>query len=108
MLLLGLASSGCDDGTNPNLDSYEVSGRVTDIETGEGIANASVVFTSDTLFTASTQTGDGGHYAMLVETDSPYGRVRAEKSGYAPATESVFFDSAVRRVDVEMNPTPAP
>lgn len=102
-----LVAAGCNDGANPDLESFEISGVVTDAETGGAIRSATVTFTSDTLYTETTETDRDGHYAMFVETDTPYGRVLAEKDGYEPASESVFFDSSERRVDIEMNPAAA-
>ena len=98
-----IALSSCAD--EGPVESFELSGFVHDDLTGEGIDDATVTFVSDTLFEASTTTSGNGFYEMGVETDVPFGQVRAEKEGYRPAEATVFFDTNVRRIDLRMRPS---
>ncbi len=99
------ATAGC--GSDPTTEAYNVSGYVTELGSGAPIRNATVTFTSDTLRTAETTTNGSGFYEMVVETDTPFGQLRAEADGYDPAEETVFFDGPERRVDLELKPGPA-
>jgi hypothetical protein len=83
---------------------YELSGVVSDERTGDPISGARVVFTSDTLYTAETTTNGDGVYRFIVETDHPFGQVRAEAGGYVPNERSVYFDGADRRLDIQLRP----
>lgn len=103
LTLLLLAS--CEPQDVP-LASYELSGRVTvllesDAE-GGAIANARVIFTSDTLLRQETTTDEDGRYRMRIETDHLFGQVRAEAAGFRPNEETVYFDSPMRRVDIAL------
>lgn len=94
-----MACGGEDDGP---ANRYEISGKITDDLSGDKLKNVSVIFTSDTLYTKRTKTDDDGYYEMTVTTDAPFGQVRAEKSGYVPAEQTVFFDTNSRRIDIAM------
>ncbi len=61
-------------------------------------------FTSDTGYAAETTADDDGVYRLAVETDHPFGQVRAEASGYVPNERTVFFDMEDRRVDIQLRP----
>jgi hypothetical protein len=87
--------------------TYELAGYVREAGDGPGVRGATVTFTSDTRFTASTRTGGDGYYEMSVETDAEFGQVRAEADGYEPAEESVYFDTRERRVDLVVVPSGA-
>ncbi len=103
LVLLLLASCGPEE---VPLDSYELSGRVTArLEGGEqggAIAGARVVFVSDTLIVEETTSDEDGRYRMRVETDHPFGQVRAEAAGFRPHEETVYFDTSRRRVDLAL------
>lgn len=99
-LLLGLASVSCEEQTVT--DRFQVFGVVSDRTTGARISGATVEFTSDTLFRASARTNGNGFYEMVVETDVPFGQVRAERDGYLPSEATVFFDTRERRIDLEL------
>lgn len=91
---------GCAD--SAPTEFFELAGYVLDIDTDAPIEGARVTFRSDTRYTASGTSDDDGRYAISVETDTPFGQVRAEKDGYSPGEETVFFDSPERRVDLRM------
>ncbi|GAB5546610.1 MAG: hypothetical protein SangKO_063700 [Sandaracinaceae bacterium] len=104
-LTLGLLLAvGCD-GAAPT-DAFELSGRVTALleggDAGDGIANARVVFSSDTRILSETTTDESGRYRMRVLTDVPFGQVRAEAEGFRTKEETVFFDTPQRRVDLQL------
>jgi hypothetical protein len=99
--LLFVLSCGGEDAPT---DSYELSGVVTDEATGKHLSGALVTFVSDTLYTTDTRTDGDGHYEMIVETDTPFGQVRAELDGYRPGERTVFFDTPSRRIDIELVP----
>lgn len=107
-LALGLTASCAP----PDLTAtYELSGFVSErFESGDTLApigGARVTFTSDTGLGASTVTGGDGRYRMIIESDTQFGAVRAEAVGFAPSTQTVFFDTPVRRIDFDLRP-PAP
>jgi hypothetical protein len=99
---LSVISSSCTE--NTRTQTYELSGGVRDDFSSRPIASARVTFVSDTLYMQSTTTDDDGEYEMLVESDVPLGQVRAEKTGYAAAEASVFFDTVARRVELRLRP----
>ncbi|MEC7524323.1 MAG: carboxypeptidase-like regulatory domain-containing protein [Myxococcota bacterium] len=103
-VLLAALLTSCD-GAAPT-DAFELSGRVTALlesgEDGDGIADARVVFRSDTRIVSETTTDDSGRYRMRVLTDHEFGQVRAEADGFRPKEETVFFDSPQRRVDLQL------
>ena len=106
-LLVGaVAVAGCSD-SNPTV-SFELTGRVLEVNTERPVSGAVVTFRSDTLYTNEDQTSSGGWYQMGIETDSPFGQVRAEHPEYLPDEESVFFDAPQRRVDIFMVPLDVP
>ena len=92
---------GCEESPT---QEFELSGLVTDERTNDTIGNATVTFTSDTGYATSTATNDNGEYAFGIETDHPFGQVRAEAEGYRPAEASVFFDAPTRRIDLALIP----
>ena len=96
-----LVFAGCSGDDAPT-EIYELSGVVTERLTGDAVSGARVTFTSDTLYTESATTDGDGQYEMSVETDSPFGQVRAEKDGFVAAEKTVFFDMRVRRIDLEL------
>lgn len=104
-LIAVLAFAGCSGDDAPT-EIYELSGVVTERLTGDPVSGATVTFTSDTLYTQSTTTDGDGEYEMSVESDSPFGQVRAEKAGFVAAEQTVFFDARVRRIDLEMRREP--
>lgn len=91
----------CVDDPSPTTD-HELSGYVIDETTRAPISGATVTFSSDTLYTASTTTDDDGLYEMVVETDTDFGQVRVEKAGYFTTEMTVYFDVDMRRVDFEL------
>lgn len=103
MLVLLAANLGCGDATPT--ETYELSGRVTEEGSGEPVADATVTFTSDTLYSATTTTTGSGRYEMFVESDVLFGQVRAEREGLVPAEATVYFDVPSRRVDLVMRRT---
>ena len=101
-LLLALVASACGD--DPTLVDRELSGTVFDRDSGGTLEDARVVFTSETLITAETQTGGDGRYELEVATTAPFGQVRAEKTGFEPAEATVFFDTPSRVIDLRLRP----
>lgn len=95
------ALGGCETSTT---QAYELSGIVTDERTNAGIGGATVTFISDTGYSSVTTTNDSGEYAVGVETDHPFGQVRAEAAGYRTGEQSVFFDAPTRRIDLSLIP----
>ena len=79
-------------------------GTVRDAVTGAGLAGVKVTFTSDTLDEDVTRTTGGGSYTLFVTSQSPHGRLRAEKAGYETRVVSVFFDDNRIAVDIALNP----
>lgn len=94
---------GCAE--EPATETYELAGKVVEDGSGRGISGARVTFTSDTLYGASTRTDGDGRYEMAVDTDVPFGQVRATKSGFQPVEATVYFDTSPRRIDLRMRPT---
>ncbi len=103
LLLMLPASSACKEAGSAT-DAFEVSGVVTDETNGNGIGGATVTFVSDTLFRTRTSTGGGGDYEMTVDTDVPFGQVRAEKEGFVSGEATVHFDTRARRIDLQLRP----
>ena len=103
--LAASAAMGCAEDEAPT-DLYELSGYVTEAATGDPIDGATVTFTSDTLYSTETATDEDGFYEMVVETDSPFGQVRARRSGHISAETTVFFDSQQRRIDLVLRVEP--
>jgi hypothetical protein len=104
LALLALALASCVE--ELPLESYELSGHVSALlesgDEGGPIANARVLFVSDTLIVEETTTDANGLYRMRVETDHRFGQVRAEAAGFRPGEETVLFDTPQRRVDVAL------
>lgn len=98
-LVAALAGPGCAS-EDAATDLYELSGIVHDERSNRPVSGVRVTFTSDTLYTESTRTDGDGQYEMVVETDTPFGQVRAEKDGYRAGEETVYFDTDTRRVDL--------
>ncbi len=98
-VILGVA---CGGDANSDLPLYELGGFITVQGTGEKISGATVVFTSDTLYRASTKTDADGEYSVAVGTDTPFGQVRASKPGFVDNEASVFFDDSPRRIDLAL------
>ncbi|MBC7173668.1 MAG: hypothetical protein H5U40_14605, partial [Polyangiaceae bacterium] len=105
-IALAIAATSCAD--PPPTVEYEVAGVVTDANSGEGIPHAAVRFVSETAYTASTQANGDGRYEMRVESDSPFGQVRAERAGWSPAEKTVYFDSPSRRIDLVLRRAATP
>ncbi len=95
------AVGGCE--SSPT-EAFELSGLVTDERTSAPIEGAAVTFVSDTGYNAATTTNSNGEYAFGIETDHPFGQVRAEAAGYRPGEASVFFDAPSRRIDLALIP----
>jgi hypothetical protein len=104
LALIALALASCVE--ELPLESYELSGHVTALlesgDEGGPIADARVVFTSDTRIVEETTTDENGRYRMRVDTDHRFGQVRAEAAGFRPGEETVLFDTRQRRVDVAL------
>jgi hypothetical protein len=98
---LGSSIGACEDSPT---EFYEVTGVISDERSTEPIGGARVVFTSDTLYTAETTTDGDGVYRLVVETDHPFGQIRAEAGGYLPGERSVYFDGTDRRIDIALRP----
>lgn len=94
---------GCASDPSPTTD-HELSGFVTNETTTDPVSGASVTFSSDTLYTTSATTDSDGYYEMVIQTDSNFGQVRAEKAGYFVNEMTVYFDSDARRVDFTLRP----
>jgi hypothetical protein len=92
------ALGGCAE--DPVTTRYVVAGHVTDATTGAGITGAAITFVADTLYTDATKTDSSGDYEMTVESDVPFGQVRAERDGYVAAETTVYFDTLSRRIDL--------
>jgi hypothetical protein len=102
-LLGALFLTACDP--SAPLDSYALTGRITvrlDDGEEEGVAGATVTFASDTRLVEQTTADDSGRYRMWIATDHAFGQVRAEAEGFAPAEETVYFDTVERRVDLSL------
>lgn len=110
IVILGLVGTSCGEDTPAS--AYELTGRVTIELTESGdpmpIGGALVTFTSDTGLAQDTQTGDDGRYEMSVLSDSVFGQVRAEASGFETAERTVYFDGAERRIDLVLRPAASP
>lgn len=102
LLALGAASCAPPDLTA----SYELSGIVSErFESGTSLApvgGATVTFVSDTGLSASSTTGGDGRYRMIVESDTPFGNVTVVHPEFAPSTRTIYFDTAVRRLDFDL------
>lgn len=107
-LVAAMLPSGCVEETNAS--AYDLSG-VVQVESEDGgelspLGGATVVFTSDTGLVAETVSEDDGRYEMQVLSDVTFGQVRAERSGFTPSEQTVFFDRPDRRVDFVLRPAP--
>ncbi len=104
-LLVASAALGSCVGES-TLEAYELSGHVTALldgtSSGDPVPNARVTFTSDTLLVEETTADGAGRYRMRIVSDHPFGQVRAEAEGFLPHEETVYFDTAQRRVDVAL------
>lgn len=100
------AAAGCAGDEAPT-DRYELSGFVTETPSGGPIDGATVIFVADTLYSTETSTDEDGFYEMVVETDTPFGQVRARHAGHVAAEQTVFFDSQQRRIDLVLRVEPA-
>ncbi len=98
LLVCATALVGCEDG--PPTTEFTLSGYVTDAASGGGLRAAQVRFVSETAYTAATTTDDDGRYEMRIESDSPFGQVRAERPGFGAEEETVYFDTRTRRMDL--------
>ena len=101
VLVTSIWLTACAEDPSPTTDR-ELSGYVTDETTGGPISGATVRFSSDTLYTASTTTDADGLYEMVVQTDAEFGQVRVEKGGYFINELTVFFDTDMRRLDFSL------
>ena len=97
--------AGCQG--NPQLISYGVYGYVESAQSGRAISGADVVFTSDTLRTASDRTDGDGRYEIVALSDTAFGHLTVSHAGYETKVVDVYFDDETRRVDVELGPAPA-
>ena len=92
-------------------DTFSLSGRITQtLESGVAVtpvAGATVRFTSDVGDVFTTTSGGDGRYRIQVLSRIRYGQVRATASGFVDSQRTVYFDTAERRVDIGMRPTPA-
>lgn len=105
-LAIALLLSSC--GTEAVGSVFELSGRVFEEVEGTDtapIGGATVTFTSDTGFVTTATSSDDGRYQMQVFTDTQFGQVRAEASGYEPRQRTVFFDTPQRRIDLGLRRT---
>lgn len=102
--LVSLSATQLACATDPPTTEKELSGLVRDRLSGARISNATVSFTSDTLYRESTRTDGDGHYEMVIETDTPLGQVRAEHPAHQPAEATVFFDAPTRTINLELLP----
>lgn len=105
-LALVAIAGGCVEGTDAA--AYDLSGRVqAQAVEGDAVAplgGARILFTSDTGLVAETTTGDDGRYELQVLSDVAFGQVRAERSGFAPSEQTVYFDRPERRIDFVLRP----
>lgn len=102
-----LLPAGCAGDEVPT-DLYELSGFVREDLSNDPVAGARVTFTSDTLYQESATTDEDGLYEMVIETDTPFGQVRAEKDAYQPAEQTVYFDTPTRRIDLRVRVATSP
>src|SRR5258706_16430615 len=102
--LAGAATASCGS-TTPGLD-HDLSGIVINADTGAPIAGAAVTFSTDTLRTYDTTTGSDGVYRLIVDVDVPFGQVSATKLGFSPVSATVYFDTSIRRTDLQMRAMP--
>ena len=98
LLFITLAACG-DASLGERLD---VTGTVTDAESGRGIDGAAVTFVSDTGLRQETTTGGGGNYGLALFSDTPFGQLRVEAEGFQPRETTVFFDTPLRVVNVAL------
>ncbi len=104
-IFLGLLTlGGCEEAPTA---LYQISGQITDDLSEDPIAGATVSFIADTGYSAETTADGNGRYRLAVETDYPFGQVRAEASGYVPKEATVYFDSEDRRIDIQLRPSRA-
>ncbi|MGD8862667.1 MAG: carboxypeptidase-like regulatory domain-containing protein [Myxococcales bacterium] len=104
------AALGCNTERAKVVSRYHLSGRVADAGSGHGVGGARVIFTSDTLDSISTRTGDAGRYELdaVAAAGVELGTLTVEHPGYrAPTPVSVYFDGTERSVDFELQPLPA-
>lgn len=109
---LALACLLVSCGDSSVTESFELSGVVSELVApgalGPPVAGAAITFRSDTNIVATGVTDGAGRYRLRVETDYPFGQVRAEADGFLPAESTVFFDSPTRRVDLHMRRVGSP
>lgn len=100
---------GCGDSGDATLSQRSISGAVRDAQSGRGIPQALVAFSSDTLDQAETSTDDDGHFALDVEVsaDVRFGHVSARHRDFeSAAAVSVFFDGAENVLEIELQRKP--
>ncbi len=96
--LLCVLAAACGGG-DPPVEERTVAGYVRETD-GTAISGAEVTFVGETLYEGDARTDGDGYYELRVETDSPFGQVRAAHPDFQPAEATVFFDTSERRIDL--------
>lgn len=90
---------------------HAIMGEVLDAQSGAGIKNATVEFTSDTLEHAETTTDDNGAFSLFVDVTEgvDFGHVTARHDSYQrTAAASVYFGSEQQSaVTIELTRKPS-
>jgi hypothetical protein len=96
-----------DSGKTFSVETYTISGQVTDEQTGDGIANATINITNSTsgAAVANTTTDGSGFYSVSVENGSY--DVKADAEDYFSETESVSIDASSVVQDFQLTPQSA-
>ena len=100
-LIAASAQIGCARQTTTS--EYELQGRVVSSRDHNHIEGATVSFTSDTLYRASTTTDGDGSYQMVVTTDVDLGQVQVRAAGFQTKESTVLFDTRLRTLDFKLH-----
>lgn len=99
-------------GTGPEITRAEgpaaaaiLSGHITDVRTGEGIAEARIFVAR---FNLGTRTDRTGAYRLVLPNTASAGQltVRVDVPGYLSATQTVSATDGVARLDIGLTPAP--
>ncbi len=98
--LFGLRSDAHDAGDIVLQPAYRVEGRVTDLATGEAVADARI--TTHEMFGKPVRTNADGQFRF--QATSELSEVRILKEGYGGSNAPIEFSDGTGRVDVGISP----
>ncbi len=106
VLLLAVVLWSCTDDQGPTQGEGQISGVVTDVSTGNALADVTIQAISLSRGNQNAVTDAGGNYSFIFELDSTLDvNVSLTKSGYRDTTISIVLQAgAVFPLSVQMTP----